>query len=211
MADSKYPLNQILYGPPGTGKTYQTINRALEILGCKDDRAIQDELTKLRNEQKIVKQIPKGDEEEDKRIRAKVLFDYYREQGRIEFVTFHQSYSYEEFVEGIRPEPKGNQVDYPVKDGVFKKICERAKKYLSIQSQQVSNEKSNNTGSSTEGRADAHHENIENINRTDKTDLKSYVDNLFNRFVKALEERYKEKKIMELPKFKAAQYTTLEK
>ena len=48
---------------------------------------------------------------------------------RYEFVTFHQSYSYEDFIEGIRPEPSadGQGVTYAVKPGVFKRLCERAK------------------------------------------------------------------------------------
>ncbi|OBV29401.1 hypothetical protein BKN38_07270 [Helicobacter sp. CLO-3] len=71
------PLNQILYGSPGTGKTYATIDKALEILGI--------------------------DIENLKRKERKAKFDEFRESGQIEFVTFHQSYSYEEFVEGIKP------------------------------------------------------------------------------------------------------------
>ncbi|WP_459177829.1 P-loop NTPase family protein, partial [Helicobacter bizzozeronii] len=67
MADSKYPLNQILYGPPGTGKTYQTINKALEILGFKDYEAIKNELERLG------KSI-----DGDGRTRAKALFDHYQ-------------------------------------------------------------------------------------------------------------------------------------
>ncbi len=57
----------------------------------------------------------------------------YREAGLIEFTTFHQSYGYEEFIEGIRPtissddgEEAGN-VTYSVQPGVFKKFCEQAK------------------------------------------------------------------------------------
>ncbi len=47
---------------------------------------------------------------------------------RFKVVTFHQSYSYEEFVEGIRPErlPDGSGISYQVKDGVFKLLCQRA-------------------------------------------------------------------------------------
>ncbi|WP_233708012.1 AAA family ATPase [Helicobacter bizzozeronii] len=68
-----------------------------------------------------------------------------REEGRIEFVTFHQSYSYEEFVEGIRPEvdKKTQQVTYPVKGGIFKEICERASEALKNQSTQEVNDVSN--------------------------------------------------------------------
>lgn len=51
---------------------------------------------------------------------------------RYEFVTFHQSYSYEEFVEGIRPtlgseDESAGDVSYELKQGVFRRICERAR------------------------------------------------------------------------------------
>ena len=93
-------FNQILYGPPGTGKTYHTIDRALEILGidCKD---------KTREERKE-------------------LFEAYKQKGQIEFVTFHQNYSYEEFVEGIKPNEKEGAITYKTKSGVFKNIATKA-------------------------------------------------------------------------------------
>ena len=100
------PLNQILYGPPGTGKTYSTIDKALDI---------------LRHYDKTIK-IPKS--REDKRK----IFDKYRANKQIEFVTFHQSFSYEEFVEGIKPnvENENAEMTYEVKDGIFKDISEKA-------------------------------------------------------------------------------------
>lgn len=110
---NKIPLNQILYGPPGTGKTYSTIDKALEILqsfGCIDE-------------------IPESREEK------REIFNAYKEKGQIEFITFHQSFSYEEFVEGIKPvfvDENGDEVEnsknmiYKVKDGIFKEICEKA-------------------------------------------------------------------------------------
>ena len=98
------PLNQILYGPPGTGKTYSTIDRALEILGYKK------EYREDRNE-------------------ARKLFNDFKEKGQIAFITFHQSYSYEEFVEGIKPnlsDNKSGQISYEVKNGIFKELCKKA-------------------------------------------------------------------------------------
>ncbi|MEI3143468.1 MAG: hypothetical protein V8S77_09845 [Oscillospiraceae bacterium] len=54
----------------------------------------------------------------------------YKAQGRIEFTTFHQSYGYEEFIEGIKPsvdsEEESGDIQYSVKPGVFKRFCERA-------------------------------------------------------------------------------------
>lgn len=107
--NNNIPLNQILYGPPGTGKTYHTIDRALEI---------------ILKEEKI--QIPS----EDDRINRKKLFDEYVKNGQIVFTTFHQSYGYEEFVEGIKPridsEENSKEIKYEIKDGIFKELCEKA-------------------------------------------------------------------------------------
>ncbi len=48
---------------------------------------------------------------------------------RYEYVTFHQAYSYEDFIEGIRPvqDEESGELVYQVVDGVFKRICQRAK------------------------------------------------------------------------------------
>ncbi|ORI03988.1 McrB family protein [Campylobacter concisus] len=54
-------------------------------------------------------------------------FKRYIESGQIKFVTFHQSYGYEEFVEGIKPifnQDKG--LEYKITNGVFKDICKNA-------------------------------------------------------------------------------------
>ncbi|EIU8167512.1 AAA family ATPase [Campylobacter coli] len=95
-------LNQILYGPPGTGKTYHTIDKALEILG----------------------------ENLESRDEKKAKFDEYVKNGQIVFTTFHQSYGYEEFVEGIKPhidsEENSKEIKYEIKDGIFKELCEKA-------------------------------------------------------------------------------------
>ena len=49
--------------------------------------------------------------------------------SQFNFVTFHQSYSYEDFIEGIKPDLDGtedSQIVYTVKDGIFKEICKKA-------------------------------------------------------------------------------------
>lgn len=55
-------------------------------------------------------------------------FNRLKQSGQIEFVTFHQSYSYEEFVEGIKPDITSEELKYLQKDGVFKEICNKARK-----------------------------------------------------------------------------------
>ncbi|EAI4317525.1 AAA family ATPase [Campylobacter coli] len=96
-------LNQILYGPPGTGKTYHTIDKALEILG----------------------------ENLESRDEKKAKFDEYVKDGQIVFITFHQSYGYEEFVEGIKPMmnngANSRKLKYEIKPGIFKEICKEAR------------------------------------------------------------------------------------
>ena len=98
---SDFSLNTILYGPPGSGKTYATTQRCVEICNGTSERS---------NEQ----------------VRRE--FDSLVQTERVQFVTFHQSYSYEEFVEGLRPTPDrggGFQLD-PI-DGVLKRVAERAR------------------------------------------------------------------------------------
>ncbi|WP_312076418.1 AAA family ATPase [Chryseobacterium sp.] len=100
--DFNYSLNQILYGPPGTGKTYNTINKAISIANPEFD---------LNQSREILK----------------AEYDRLVEAGQIVFTTFHQSMSYEDFIEGIKPQIEedsdGNKkVIYEIKDGVFKLI-----------------------------------------------------------------------------------------
>ena len=96
----KHPLNTILYGPPGTGKTYATIRRCVEI--C--DRQ-------------------SGQSDEDCRARYGELL----EEGRVKFITFHQSYAYEDFIEGIRPVlEEERDLSYKIHSGTFNRIVEAA-------------------------------------------------------------------------------------
>lgn len=112
------PLNQILYGPPGTGKTYNTVIKAMEITNPELIQKDKDGNVEKYNE-------------------LKTEFDKLKQQGQIEFVTFHQSYSYEEFVEGIKPYiPEWGTVEenniFIGQDGIFKKICKLAERNLYV-------------------------------------------------------------------------------
>lgn len=116
-------LNIILYGPPGTGKTYETAPEAMAILTGREINDAEEAWVELK------KELGKEEEHEDRRV---------------EFITFHQSYSYEEFVEGLRPkipETGGNNensegvvhqnnktalTEYEIRPGVLKCIAKRA-------------------------------------------------------------------------------------
>ncbi|MEY8880958.1 AAA family ATPase [Donghicola sp. XS_ASV15] len=100
------PLNTILYGPPGTGKTYATFSKAVEICDGVEAVASMD-----------------GDA-----LRAR--YAALRKAGRIGFVTFHQSYSYEEFVEGLRPEGGADDAGFTLqpRNGALREIAELAER-----------------------------------------------------------------------------------
>jgi 5-methylcytosine-specific restriction protein B len=102
---SKVQLNQILYGPPGTGKTFNSISHALAILESKSIESI------LKEDRKDVK----------------ARFDKFLHEGRVVFTTFHQSMSYEDFIEGIKPQTLNERVIYEIEDGIFKAFCNKAR------------------------------------------------------------------------------------
>jgi len=96
--------NIILYGPPGTGKTYSTINYALSIIENKDVDSYEQEDRGMLRER----------------------FEYYQKNERVGFISFHQSFSYEDFIEGIKPiepEEKDEFLKYKIEDGIFKRMC----------------------------------------------------------------------------------------
>lgn len=103
----EFDKNLILYGPPGTGKTYHTILYAVAI--C-DEKSL-DEIKTLPYDQVL-----------------KRYQELKTKEKRITFTTFHQSYGYEEFIEGIRPNLNhdSNDVEYTIEDGIFKEFCRRA-------------------------------------------------------------------------------------
>lgn len=107
MQDLKIPKNQILYGPPGTGKTYKTKELAVQISNPNFIYDINWSIIERREE--IVKE-----------------YDRLCAKGQIVFTTFHQSMSYEDFVEGIKPKTENEKVTYQVEDGIFKEISLKA-------------------------------------------------------------------------------------
>ena len=100
-----HSLNQILYGPPGTGKTWNTVNYAVAIIESKSLDKIED----------------------DKDVRRR--FRELKQDGQIAMVTFHQNFTYEDFIEGIRPVLTGDDrkdIEYKLHKGVFKEIADQA-------------------------------------------------------------------------------------
>jgi hypothetical protein len=111
---SDSPLNQILYGPPGTGKTYNTVLEAAKIITGNALISYGEAL-----------------EEFNKKL-----------GNQIEFITFHQNYSYEDFIQGIRPDTEnGKELSFEKKDGVFKRIADRALKNITDSEQPESAKK----------------------------------------------------------------------
>ncbi|MEQ1878607.1 MAG: AAA family ATPase, partial [Bdellovibrionia bacterium] len=96
----KFPLNTILYGPPGTGKTYNSIDKAVEIIDGPSTRSHVDN---------------------------KRRFDELRQQGQIEFVTFHQNYAYEDFVVGLRPDVEVETLRFQNHKGIFYQMAKKAR------------------------------------------------------------------------------------
>lgn len=101
-----HPLNFIIYGAPGTGKTYSTAEYALAII---ENRAV-DTRRKSYEERKAVM----------------AAYNDYVRKGQIVFTTFHQSYGYEEFIQGLRPDTKSGKMAFITVDGVFKRIADDA-------------------------------------------------------------------------------------
>lgn len=110
--ENNFPLNQILYGPPGTGKTYTTKELAVNIINAD-----------------FIKNLDKSLSEEDRRKAVIEEYDRLFKLGQIVFTTFHQSMSYEDFVEGIKPiapTSENSTINYKVENGIFKSLCKTA-------------------------------------------------------------------------------------
>ena len=107
------PPNTIFYGVPGTGKTYLTKAYSVAICGNKT----------------VAEAIQSYDSEFISEIYDAIKSEYnqLKDEGRIKFVTFHQSYSYEDFIEGLKPTLTNGNISYEIKAGVFKKFCDDAR------------------------------------------------------------------------------------
>ncbi len=104
--NKRFPMDFIIYGAPGTGKTYSTAEYALAIIENED-----------------VDLSPKTTEQ---RLNIMNKYNKFIQEGRIVFTTFHQSYGYEEFIQGLRPDTSSDKMAFDVVDGVFKRIADRA-------------------------------------------------------------------------------------
>ena len=110
VQESIFDRNMILYGPPGTGKTYRSALYAVAIIESKSLDSM----------------------EKEDYFEVKKRYDEYMNEERIVFTTFHQSYGYEEFIEGIRPvikvdaDSSEENLQYEIRSGIFKNFCEKA-------------------------------------------------------------------------------------
>lgn len=108
ISKNEFDKNIILYGPPGTGKTYNTAIYAVAII---ENKSLEDVSSEDYTE-------------------VICRYNEYKREGKIEFTTFHQSYGYEEFIEGIKPiitenSDDSKEVTYDVLPGVFKAFCDK--------------------------------------------------------------------------------------
>jgi 5-methylcytosine-specific restriction protein B len=103
----------ILYGPPGTGKTYVARQAAVWLLEGGTDRpgatAVLEDPERFRSVEERLSRSSGG------------------QVGRLTRVTFHPSYTYEDFIEGFRPRPNDvGSLDLALTDGLFKRVCNAA-------------------------------------------------------------------------------------
>lgn len=141
-------MNSILFGPPGTGKTFHSISHSVAIVENKSIEAI------LAEERELVKN----------------RFDQYVIDGQIVFCTFHQSLSYEDFIEGIKPiEPDSDddQLSYSVVDGIFKTLCTEAAFSYVKQQRNVETEKALDFSSAYDKLVDLANEKLANGEKID--------------------------------------------
>ncbi len=107
--------NLILYGPPGTGKTYHAAIYADALVGTAADGGKEE----FENALSFWKQKDYGE--------VLDVFHGLKEEGCIATTTFHQSFGYEDFIEGIKPRTEDGKVVYEVEPGLFKRACHEAR------------------------------------------------------------------------------------
>ncbi|WP_141047400.1 McrB family protein [Aliarcobacter cryaerophilus] len=105
--------NIMLYGAPGVGKTHNYKRLITMIENGESEKTIFDTISKNETTNNFDNSI----------------FETIKNEKRIEFVTFHQSYSYEDFIEGFRPNENGD-IELDKKGGVFKRIADKARENL---------------------------------------------------------------------------------
>ena len=162
MANNQ-PLNQILFGPPGTGKTYSTVEYAYKIINGDDAFIKANDYDKAK--QWFKEELAKADSDD----------------RQLDFITFHQNYSYEDFVMGIKPDlNEGDGLSFTRHEGIFYKICQRALKNLKQSSQEFVN-----NNSSTE--------EVEDIDTSSEefTNVKPSFEKVFAELTKPLNNRQK--------------------
>lgn len=116
-----HSLNTIFYGPPGTGKTFMTSQRAVQIIENLSDQELEEKYPP------------------DQRAELRDRYHEYQQQGKLALLTFHPSFAYEDFVEGIKPfKNEHNDLYYDVVDGIFKQMCFNAAYALYLAQQQRS-------------------------------------------------------------------------
>ena len=114
--------NKIIYGPPGTGKTYSTVDKVVSI-------------------------ISPNEYQKDNHKANKLIYDNLYKNKNVLFTTFHQSMSYEDFVEGIKPkfqdesDDEKEELTYEISPGIFKIACARAA-YNSYKENKITNQTS---------------------------------------------------------------------
>ncbi|HIP27022.1 MAG TPA: hypothetical protein EYG80_05150 [Flavobacteriaceae bacterium] len=124
-------LNIIYYGPAGTGKTKNALDKVEELTSQNYDKDLfeknKDELKKLQEEFDEAKgKKATALAKKIKTVETSISELEAEKKSFSEFTTFHPSYQYQEFIEGISIEEKDGNTFYKVKHGIFKKLAKRA-------------------------------------------------------------------------------------
>jgi hypothetical protein len=124
-------LNTILFGPPGTGKTFSTTVLALNAFLGEDCEKIPELDNTSKELRKIADAIMQGHPASPQPTAETWAtwtraFHALQKEGRIVFTTFHQNYSYEDFIEGLRADADREKITYRYEHGIFKRLCFQA-------------------------------------------------------------------------------------